>query len=51
MAEKDVFYVPTIICNLSDEYIKEREKRLAKLGFATDEEVVKGRTGDGIISA
>ena len=44
MAEKDVFYVPTIICNLSDEYIKEREKRLAELGFATDEEVVKGRT-------
>lgn len=43
MAEKNVFYVPTIICNLSAEYIRERERRLAKLGFAENEEVVKGR--------
>jgi imidazolonepropionase-like amidohydrolase len=44
MAEKGTFYVPTIICNLSDQYIKERESRLAKLGFADDEQVVWGRT-------
>ena len=44
MAEKGTFYVPTIICNLSDLYIKERESRLSKLGFATDEEVMWGRT-------
>ena len=43
MAEKGVFYVPTIVCNLSAEYIKEREKRLAKLGYSTDREVVEGR--------
>jgi len=28
MAEKGTFYVPTIICNLSDQYIKERDERL-----------------------
>jgi imidazolonepropionase-like amidohydrolase len=44
MAEKGTFYVPTIICNLSDRYIKERESRLARLGFADDEQVVWGRT-------
>jgi len=43
MAEKGVFYVPTIVCNLSAEYIKEREKRLAKLGYSSDSEVVEGR--------
>ena len=44
MAEKGTFYVPTIICNLSDQYIKERESRLVKLGYADDEKVVWGRT-------
>jgi imidazolonepropionase-like amidohydrolase len=44
MAEKGTFYVPTIICNLSDQYIRERESRLAKLGYADDEKVVWGRT-------
>ncbi len=44
MAEKGTFYVPTIICNLSDRYIKERESRLAKLGFADDKQAVWGRT-------
>jgi imidazolonepropionase-like amidohydrolase len=44
MVEKGTFYVPTIICNLSNEYIKERESRLAKLGFADDKQVVWGRT-------
>jgi len=43
MAEKGVYYSPTIICNLSDAYIKEREARLARLGFSEDEEVVNGR--------
>ena len=33
MAEKGTFYDPTIICNLSDQYIREREERLAKLGL------------------
>ena len=44
MAEKGTFYDPTIICNLSDEYIREREARLAKLGYAEDEEIVRLRT-------
>ena len=44
MAKRGVFYVPTIICNLSDQYIKEREERLARLGFNTDREEVEGRT-------
>jgi len=44
MAEKGTFYVPTIICNLSDQYIRERDKRLAALGYCEDEKVAKGRT-------
>jgi imidazolonepropionase-like amidohydrolase len=44
MAEKGTFYDPTIICNLSDEYIKQREARLARLGHAGDEEIVRLRT-------
>jgi imidazolonepropionase-like amidohydrolase len=44
MAEKGTFYVPTIICNLSNRYIKERESRLVKLGFADDKQAVWGRT-------
>jgi imidazolonepropionase-like amidohydrolase len=44
MAEKGTFYVPTIICNLSDHYIKERDERLAKLGYSEDEKVAWGRT-------
>jgi len=44
MAEKGTFYVPTIICNLSDQYIKERDSRLAKLGYSEDEKVAWGRT-------
>ena len=44
MAEKGTFYVPTIICNLSDQYIKERDERLAKLGYSRDEKVAWGRT-------
>jgi imidazolonepropionase-like amidohydrolase len=44
MAEKGTFYVPTIICNLSDQYIKERDERLARLGYSGDEKVAWGRT-------
>ena len=44
MAEKGTFYDPTIICNLSDEHIKEREARLASLGYADDEQAVRLRT-------
>jgi imidazolonepropionase-like amidohydrolase len=44
MAEKGTFYVPTVICNLSDQDIKAREKRLAELGYAENEMIVKGRT-------
>jgi len=44
MAEKGTFYVPTIICNLSDRYIKERDERLAKLGYSADRKVAWGRT-------
>jgi len=44
MAERGTFYVPTIICNLSDQDIKEREKRLAELGYADNVKIVKGHT-------
>ena len=44
MAEKGTFYDPTIICNLSDEYIREREERLARLGHSGDPEIVRLRT-------
>jgi imidazolonepropionase-like amidohydrolase len=44
MAEKGVFLCPTVVCNLSEEYIREREDRLAKLGFSDEKDVVEGRT-------
>jgi len=44
MAEKGTYYVPTIICNLSDQYIRERDERLAKLGYSENEKVAWGRT-------
>ncbi|MCZ6674935.1 MAG: amidohydrolase family protein [Verrucomicrobia bacterium] len=43
MAEKGVFYDATIVCNLSKDYIAEREKIIAELGLDEDPEVVKGR--------
>ncbi len=43
MAKKGTFLCPTVVCNLSEEYIQEREERLAKLGFSEDKEVVEGR--------
>ena len=44
MAKKGTFYVPTIICNLSAQYIKERDERLAKLGYSKDKKIAKART-------
>lgn len=44
MAEKGTFYTPTIICNLSADYIKERENRLRKLGYSEDRKVSFFRT-------
>ena len=44
MAKRGTFYDPTIICNLSDEYIQERENRLKKLGLAEDKEISFYRT-------
>jgi len=44
LAEKGVFLCPTVVCNLSEEYIREREDRLAKLGFSDEKGVVEGRT-------
>jgi imidazolonepropionase-like amidohydrolase len=43
MAEKGTFLCPTVVCNLSEEYILEREDRLTKLGFSEDKDVVEGR--------
>jgi imidazolonepropionase-like amidohydrolase len=43
MADKGTFLCPTVVCNLSEDYIREREDRLAKLGFSEDKEVVEGR--------
>ena len=43
MVQKGTYYCPTIICNLSEEYIKEREARLDALGFSKDDQVVNGR--------
>lgn len=39
MAEKGTFYDPTIICNLSEEYIIEREDRLINLGYGEDKKI------------
>lgn len=43
MAEMGTFLCPTVVCNLSEDYIREREDRLAKLGFSKDKDVVEGR--------
>jgi len=44
MAEKGTFYCPTIVCNLSKEYIAEREQIIGELGLDEGPEVIKGRT-------
>jgi imidazolonepropionase-like amidohydrolase len=43
MAKKGTFYCPTIICNLSAEYIKERGDCLVALGFNKNEQITKWR--------
>ncbi len=44
MAAKGTFYCPTIVCNLSKEYIAERERIIGELGLDEDPEVIRGRT-------
>ena len=43
MAEKGTFYDPTIVCNLSAEFIAERERKIADQGFKEDQEKINGR--------
>ena len=43
MAEKGTFYDPTIVCNLSAEFIAEREHKIAELGFKEDQVMIDGR--------
>ena len=43
MAATGTFYDPTIVCNLSAEYITDREERLSRLGHDHDRETVEGR--------
>lgn len=43
MAERGTFLCPTVVCNLSRDYIQEREERLAEQGFSLDRNVVEGR--------
>ena len=43
MAEKGTFYDPTIVCNLSAEFIAEREHKIAELGFKEDQAMIDGR--------
>ena len=43
MAEKNVFLDPTIVCNLSADYIAEREQLIKDAGFESPEDVVEGR--------
>jgi imidazolonepropionase-like amidohydrolase len=43
MAAKGTFYDPTIVCNLSAEYIEEREAKIAELGLDEDPLAIAGR--------
>ena len=43
MVEKNVFLDPTIVCNLSADYIAEREQLIKEAGFEAPEDVVEGR--------
>ena len=43
MVERDLFYVPTLICNLDDQLIHERETRLAEMDLGELDHVVEGR--------
>ena len=44
MAKMGTFYCPTIICNLSKQYILDRDKRLSELNYSQDEQIDKWRT-------
>ena len=44
MADKGTFYDPTIVCNLSAEYIAEREQKIAELNLNDADEIIEGRT-------
>ena len=43
MAEKGTYYDPTIVCNLSAQYIAEREAAILDAGYAADELTRAGR--------
>jgi imidazolonepropionase-like amidohydrolase len=43
MAAKGTYYDPTIVCNLSAEYISEREAFITSAGYAATESVRQGR--------
>jgi len=43
MVQNDVFYVPTLVCNLDAEYIREREGRLAEMDLGEANDVIEGR--------
>lgn len=43
MAAQGTYYDPTIVCNLSAEYIAERERRIAEAGLDEDPRVLEGR--------
>ncbi len=43
MAEKGVFLDPTIVCNLSADYIAEREEMIREAGFVSHPDTVEGR--------
>jgi len=43
MEEKGVFLDPTIVCNLSADYIDERERLIREAGYEASEEVIEGR--------
>lgn len=43
MAEKGVFLDPTIVCNLSEAYIDERERLIEEAGFSASPDAVEGR--------
>ena len=43
MADQGTFLDPTIVCNLSSDFIEERERLIREAGYAASEEVVEGR--------
>ena len=43
MAEAGMFLDPTIQCNLSDEFIVERERLIAEAGYVASPDVIEGR--------